>query len=184
MYEADLREAVAKKRRGRKFRRYIKGRVDESLDLGTLAAKTLAGVAFDENVNERTFVSSIVAAYALSNYTPAADDGPLEIGIAHNDYSDAEVEAWVEATGTWNEGDRIGQEIAKRLIRSVGFIEAGQSSQEYFAMNDGKPIKTKLGWILNQGVTLKLWVYNHGTSALATTTADLTCAGHANLWPQ
>ncbi len=174
-----------KKRRRRRSRgRYIKGAIDETLDLGTLASKTLIANVFDETVEERTRVSSIDATWSLADFTPGAGDGPILCGVAHSDYSAAEIEEVIENTGSWTEGSKTEQEIAKRLVRIVGvFTEAdAAASINQVALNDGLPIKTKLNWILNGGDTLKVFAYNMGDSALATTDPDLHVYGHANLW--
>ncbi len=172
------------KRRNRKFRRYLKGSVDETLNLGTLAPTTLVGAAFDETVNERTFVSSIRATHSLSEFTPAADRGPILVGVAHSDYSDAEIEAVIENTGSWNEGNLVQQEVAKRKVRRIGIFEIPDNATDAVVLNDGKPITTKLGWILVQGQGLRQWAYNMGTAALVTTDPAYRMQGHANLWPQ
>ncbi len=164
--------------------KYIKGRIDEELNLGTLAAKVLVGVLFDESVNERTLVSSIVASYSLREFTPAAADGPIMIGVAHGDYSDSEIEAVIESTGSWNEGDKVSQEISKRLVRTIGIFDTPADALAAVTLNDGKPIKTKLNWILTVGDALRLWAYNMGSSALATTAPVVSAQGHANLWPR
>ncbi len=175
-----------KRKYTRKFRRYLRGSVDEELGLGTLAAKTVVGVDFDETVNERTLVSSIIGRYSLSNVTPVALTGPVLVGIAHGDYSDAEIEAWIENTGSWNEGDKVAQEIAKRKIRRVGTFPSSPTGipADQAVLKDGEPIKTKLNWILNQGESLKLWAYNTGSIAFATTAPVVDVQGHANLWPR
>ncbi len=166
-------------RRNRKMGRYIRGSIDELLALGALAATTLVGVDFDETVNERSLVSTIVATWALSDTTIAANRGPVTVGVAHGDYTDAEIEAVIENTGSWNEGDKVQQEVAKRLVRRVGTLTPdGQIA----LLNDGKPVKTKLNWILNQGETLRLWAYNQGSVALDA--GAVRIQGHANLWPK
>lgn len=172
-------------RRRKKFRRYIRGNIDENLSLGTLAAGTLVGVAFDETVNERTFVSSVVCSWSLSNWTAGDDDGPIVVGLAHGDYSDAEIEAYIENTGSWNEGDLVqSREVGRRLIKRVGqFMVTDIQAETIHTLNNGMPVKTKLNWVLNQGATLKYWAYNQGASALATTDPDVRIQGHANLWP-
>ncbi len=171
------------KRRGR-FRRYLRGSLDEQLDLGVLAANTLVSGLMQGTVEERTFVSSIVATHSLSEYTVAVDDGPIRVGVAHSDYTSAEIESWIENTGSWKEGDKIAQEIGNRKIKEIGTFRAIDISAGNFTLNDGKPIKTKLGWILTTGQTLRLWAFNDGSSALATTAPDYNVNGHANLWPQ
>lgn len=120
----------------------------------------------------------------MSDFTIGAGIGPFLVGIAHSDYTAAEVEAWIEQTQSWNEGDLIGQEIAKRKIRIVGTFHNFGDAATTFTLNDGKPIATKLGWILIQSQQLSLWAYNLGTAAVATTVPTVNVQGHVNLFPQ
>ncbi len=167
------------------FRKYIKGVVDEELDIGTLAARTLASVLFDQTVEEKTWCSSVKAVYSIDDYTPASGDGPLRIGLCHSDYSNAEIEEWIESTTSWKEGDLIQQrEVGKRLIRDVGVFQTPQDATGSYVLNDGKPIRTKMNMMLMTGQTLRLWAYNQGASAFATTDPNIHAAGHANLWPR
>ncbi len=167
----------------RKFRRYLRGAIDVALDIGTLAANTLVSVISGAVVNERTFISSIVATHSLSNVTPAGDRGPLSVGVAHSDYTDAQIEEWIENTGSWNEGAKVSQEIARRKIKRIGTFTQPDDPAAQVVLNDGKPIKTKLNWILLQGQTVRYWAFNEGSSAYATTAPDYDISGHANLWP-
>ncbi len=160
-----------------KGRRYLRGRVDEEVPLLALATKTGVVASFDETVDSRTLLTSIVAKWGLEGLTDG--EGPILVGVAHGDYTLAEIEAYLENTGSWNESDLIqSREIAKRLIREVGMLSSDEDM-----LNDGKPVKTKLNWILNEGVTLDLWAYNVSTGTL-TTGGVVHCTGHANLWPQ
>ncbi len=164
--------------------RYIRGNVDEFNGLGTLAAKTVAAVPFDETVNGRTLVSSMVATHSMTAFTKSTGDGPIMVGVAHGDYTVAEIEEYLESTGSWDEGNLIDQETSKRKIRRIGKFENPIDEAAVAVLNDGKPIKTKLNWILNDGATLQYWAYNLGTSALATTSPIVNAEGHVNLWPR
>ncbi len=165
------------------MRGYLKGTVDETLALSTLAAKTLVSTILDDTVTEKTRISSIEASWSMSEFTIAAGDGPIVVGVAHSDYTDAEIEAVIETTGSWSQGDKVQQEIANRLVRIVGVMEAAAGGTIGAAvLNDGNPIKTKLNWSLITGQTLKLWAYNTGTSALATSDPQVKIYGHANLF--
>ncbi len=156
----------------------MKGRVDEELALSTLASKTLISTTFDEVVTERTLVSSIDTVVSLKNGT--AGEGPILVGIAHGDYSDAEIEAVIENTGSWAEGDKIAQEVAKRLVRQFGVLRFIVGDD---VLNDGEAVKEKLNWILNAGIRLKIWAYNLSESPL-TTGGIVQYEGHANLFPK
>ncbi len=172
------------KRKFARRKRYIRGNVDELLTLGTLAGVTLVGTQFDEVVEERTLVSSIDVVLSMTGFTKATDDGPIQVGIAHSDYSDAEIEEVIESTGSWTEGDKIEQEKAKRLIRTIGIFDNPASASESVSLHDGVKLLIKLNWILTTGQTLRLWAYNLGSSAIGTTSPVVRCQGHANLWPR
>ncbi len=178
--------AKPRRRRRRRMGKYLKGNVDENLDLGTLASGTLVSADFDETVNERTLISSLVAIWTLSDFTPADGSGPIVVGVAHSDYTDAEIEAVIENAGSWNEGDLVSQEVSSRKIRKIGMFATspGGGATGIQSLNDGKPIKTKLNWILNQGQTISLWAYNMGSAAVGGTDPNVNAQGHVNLWPR
>ncbi len=163
--------------------KYIRGSVDEDLQLGTLASKTLVAQAFDETVIERTLISSIVATWTLDGMV--AGQGPILFGVAHSDYTAAQIEAVIENTGSWNEGSKVDQEVSKRLIRVIGTMVGTEGSGTVDTKwNNGNPVKTKLNWILTTGQTLDMWAYNLSGVALSTADPALRASGHANLWPR
>ncbi len=170
-------------RRKRAMGRYIRGNIDLDSALGTLAAKTLLTFPVSSTVSERTLISSVVAQWSLIGKTIADNQGPIMVGLAHSDYTAAEIEAWVEQQGSWAEADLVAREISSRKIRRVGvFSEAASLGAS--TLNEGRPVKTKLNWILNAGQTLDVWAYNNGSAALATTDPNVVVSGHANLWPR
>ncbi len=175
---------MAQKRKGRKrnFGRYLKGNIDENLSLGTLASKTLVSDTWDETVEDRARISSIVCAWSLDELT--GSQGPILFGVAHSDYTDAEIEQVLENAGSWKEGSKVEQEISKRLVRIIGTFDTENNSTDPADadFNDGRPVKTKLNWVLNEGDTLKMWGYNVSGTPLATTAPNIRCNGHANLW--
>ncbi len=171
-------------RKGGSFRAYIPGPIDESFALGTLSASSIIISTLGEVVTEKAWLSSIKAAWSLKNYTVATDDGPIMVGIAHSDYTAAEIEAWIENTAGWSQSDLVAQEVAKRKIRKVGVFESPATALDDAVLNDGKPIRTKCGWMLMTGQTISLWAYNMGDSNLATTDPDVHVQGKANLWPR
>ncbi len=174
---------MARKRKGgrRSMRGYLKGNVDEELSLGTLATKTLVADTWDESPEETTLISSIVLTWSLDNITDG--QGPIIFGVAHSDYSDSEIEAVIENLASWDQGSKVEQEIAKRLVRQIGqFTSSTASAVDDVTFNEGRPMKTKLNWRLNTGDTLKMWAYNISASNLSTTVPVMRANGHANLW--
>ncbi len=177
---------LAKRGRGRRMGKYIKGNVDEGVVLTTLAAKTLVSALFDETPDEEVFCTSVIATWSIAEFTANAGDGPILVGLAHGDYSDAEIEQVIENTGSWSRGDLVSQEIGNRKVRIVGKFDLSNVGANVFtgpaALNDGMPVKTKLNWGIITGATLKIWAYNLGTSPLADTAPVVTANGHANLF--
>ncbi len=166
--------------------RYIKGLIDEDLALSTLGPDVVIRQTFTETVNERCLVSSVKATYSLSGFTIGDNKGPVQVGIAHSDYSLAEIQAFVDRVDSWDEGNLVEREVTGRKIRQIGVFSLDNSGGvgSNSVLNDGKPIRTKLNWILNQGQTLQIWARNLGTAALTTTDPNVNMQGQANLFPR
>ena len=177
--------ALAKRGRSRrKMGKYIKGPLDLNIAGGTLASNT-AVLGATPTVTERALVSSIVCEYSFAGFTGGDNIGPVSVGVAHSDYTLAEIEAVLELNTGWAEANKVGQEIAKRLVRRIGtFNVEAASAGETSVLNDGKAIKTKLNWIVNVGQGLNFWIYNNGSAAFATTDPNCHILGHANIWPR
>ncbi len=162
--------------------KYLKGRIEEILKLGTLGSRVLISDIFDDTVDEETFVTSIVATHSLSEFTQAVNDGPITVGVAVSVYTDAQIEAVIENVTSWTRGDLVAQEVSSRKVRIIGTFQQKDISLGNAVLNDGKSLKTKLNWNLVTGQSLRLWAYNGGASALATTDPSYIMTGHANLW--
>ena len=175
-----------RRRGGRRNRRYIRGRLDEALSVAGLAAADVTSNNVDDTVLEKTLCTSIVVTVVWSDVNILTDSGPVEFGVAHSDYLSSEIEAYLENASSWNEGDRIQQEVSKRWIRSIGvfYEENDGDNSSWMALNGGLPMKVKLNWMLITGQTLKFWAYNHGTVAIAGSSDPIDIQGHANLWPR
>ncbi len=170
-------------RRRRKFRRYLKGQIDLDMLLGTLGAESLISQAVPDVLVEQAYCTSIKASYTMQNYTKQANDGPILIGVAHGDYTSAEIEQWVENLASWDQSDLLSQEIARRKIRMIGQFDASETINFTARLRNGMQFTTKCGWQLSTGETLRFWAYNQGSSALATSDPVVHVSGHANLWP-
>ncbi len=165
------------RRRRRKFRRYIRGRCNEEISIVGLTTFDLVSAAFDQTTEEEAFISSIEATWTLENFTPG--EGTIHVGIAHSDYTAAEIEEWLEATDSWNTGDKVQQEKARRKCRLVGSF-AGLLADE--RLNDGKPLKTMLKFAVLSSQGLSVWAYNKTSSTF--TSGNINVEGHVNIWPR
>ncbi len=150
----------------RKSRRYDPLRGEQALSLGTLAAGSVAAGAATTGaaaLGENYFVNSIDLVASAKGF--AAGEGPLVFGICHADYSDPEIEEWIESTtGSYNPANLQEQEVNRRKIRRIGMFPLATGSQDW---NDGRAQRIKLNWQLHSGNSgLQLWAYNTGTGAL------------------
>ncbi len=154
-----------------------KVRLSTPLTIGALAALDVISTPGSAAAVGTLRVMSVDCVYNWSNIG-ASDDDALEFGWAHSDYTAAEIEECLEATGSMDIGDKVAQEQANRLVRSVGTISgalagaAGGGAQ----FNDGRSMKTKLNWLLSIGDTMKLWARN-GSGTVYTIGSSLTVLG-------
>lgn len=173
--------AKVRRRRGRSMAKYVKGQVEETLSLGTLAANTVVSDIFDETLIEAGIITSLVGTWDMDEWTETVGAGPIQVGLAHSDYTDAEILEWVTNTQSWDFADMIQQEVAKRRIRWVGTF-AVPTALAVSTLNDGLPIKTKLNWRMRTGQSLRLWAFNQGSAAIATTVPLVHLIGHVNIF--
>ncbi len=167
----------------RPYRKYLRGNIDVDFALGTLGAETLAKFNVPDTLTEKAYLTSVKASWTMINFTKQTTDGPILVGIAHSDYTAAEIEQWVENLGSWDSGDLLSQEIGRRKIRMVGQFRSPATVQEVSRINDGRQFTTKAKWQLETGDTVAVWAYNQGSSPLAGTDPVVHVSGHANLWP-
>ncbi len=145
--------------------------IAESLPLLTLASLDVLGETIVGVVDKPTRVMSVDCLFALNGMT--ALEGPVDVGLAHSDYTDAEIEECLEAVGSWSSDDKVANERSNRLVRRVGQLDA-----EHDELNDGEPVRVRLNWGLASGSTIRYWARNVGSAAL-TTGSILTFNGDA-----
>ncbi len=170
------------KRRRKNFSKYVKGAIDTDLSLTTLAAKTPVSETTNQTVVDTARVSTIEAVYTLADFTPGANIGPIAFGVMHSDYTDAELEAWLESSGSWDLGNMVERENRSRRIRQIGVFNSPTLASDSSRHNDGRMTKTKLNWVLTEGDGLSFWCYNLGNQPVATTVPNFNVLGHANIW--
>ncbi len=131
----------------------------DDVDTNAMAANSLNGARISSVVSRKAYLISMDMMVTMDTFAESVGRGPFVVGVAHSDYTDTEIEEWIETTGSWDRGDLIAREKQRRKCRKIGvFAEGG-------ALNDGKPIRVKLGFALEEGDTLAIWVYNQGAAA-------------------
>ncbi len=136
-------------------------RVSPSIALGALAsgvavASGLTGAAPN---SYRCISTSMVWALELGT----ANEGPITVGYAHSDYTVTEIKEALEAAASIDPGKKIEQERANRLIRIVGTISSDEER-----LNDGRPVKTRLNWLIAPGDEVNAFAFNDSGASLTT----------------
>jgi len=170
---------MARKRRGRSRRRFNlrKVRVAQSVTVGALVALDVVdGDLIPLSVNPYRLMS-IDLAYSLADLGATSDDGQ-EFGVAHSDYTAAEIEECLEAQTSIDIGNKVEMERANRLVRSIGVFSGQPGTGAGRDFNDGRPMKTKLNWRMGIGDKLRLWIRN-GSANNYTTGALVVAIGNA-----
>lgn len=153
---------MARKRgRKRSFNlRRVRVTVGDALDTLASATALVTGIT-PASVSTYRLVSAKLA-WSLTELTES--DGPIVVGYAHSDYTVGEIKEAIESQNSINPGDKISQEQSNRLVRIVGSF----SGMENQSLNDGRPIKTKLNWLIPIGQFVNMFAYNDGAGALTT----------------
>ncbi len=163
---------MARKGHGKRRKGYRYLPVDESAAIGALATNVVGKSDLNSTVDNDMWFMSHRGPWSMEQHTPG--EGPITVGLAHGDYTAAEIEECLEAQASWDEGDKVAQEQARRKVRTVG-IFPGVAALE--VLNDGRPIKTKLGFRVQIGETLSLWFWNKDSATLTTGTMIETQGG-------
>ncbi len=138
----------------------------KTVTLSTLAAQDLISDVITGTADDGMWLVSADLTVALENNTPG--EGPYVVGLSKADYTSAEVEEWFESNASWDRSDMIANEQAKRKCRMIGTFP-GLLGEE--VLNDGKPIRVKLGWKVEPGeVGIRYWVFNDSAQTLTTGT--------------
>ncbi len=160
------------KRTGRRKGKPLKVlRVTNALTVGALAAQDMISDLFAGVVDDDTYLISADLLWSVVGFT--AGEGPVVVGIAHSDYTAAEIEQWFEAAAIWDSGDLVNRENAARKCREVGTFSLVGTAE---VLNDGKPIRTPLKFRIAEGDTLQLWAFNQSNGTF-TTGGEVRCSG-------
>ncbi len=162
---------MAKKRGGSRYRGFRKLPFQNTVALVTTASDAVVIATIGQTVTEERRFLSIETTVSLVDLT--SGDGPLTVGVAHSDYTAAEIEGSLELFANWDEGDMIAREKSRRWIRTLGILSELEPT-----LNEGRVLKTRLNWRVASGDTLSFWVMNRGGTP--TTGALVKFDGHIN----
>ncbi len=156
-------------RKGGRRKAWKRVELSAVISVGALAAADVIGsTTTSDTASDNYFATSAVVSMVWEVPTDSLE-GPLLVGLAHGDYSDSEIEEYLENAAGFSRDDLVGTEIARRKIRKAGIIVA-RGANEDSQLNDGKAMRIKLGFLINEGKSLKFWAYNVGSATLTTGT--------------
>ncbi len=147
----------------------------------TLAAKSLVSQS-TETVVDTARISSVKCSYGITGFTPGDGIGPFLFGVAHSDYTNGEIEGYIEQLGSWDLGDMGTKEVKSRRVKVIGAIGQQAAGVNAIVFNDGRLKKDKLNWMLTETDGLDFWVYNMGDNPVATTVPQFVVFGTASIW--
>ncbi len=177
-----LPHSMARHGRGRGGRRrpfnLRRVRVAALLAIGALATRDVATGNITNAAVDPYRLMSVDLQYKIGDVKAVADDN-FEIGLAHSDYTAAEVEECLEAQAAIDLGDKIAQEQSNRLVRYIGTLTGQTVVNAGYQFNDGKPVHTKLNWKMSTGDILNVWIRN-GSDTVWTDGANIGVMG--NMW--
>ncbi len=153
-------------------------RVNSILQAGALASNDVIVGAVINAAADTYRLISVHAAYAWGDLGALVDHGCV-FGLAHSDYSAAEVEECLESITAIDLGDKVAQEQANRLVREIGVIQPAAAVSGSSVYNDGRPVKTRLNWLMSIGDQLNLWIRN-SSGTVWTTNSEVSIDG--KLW--
>ncbi len=161
---------MARHGKRRSYRRKFnlrKVRIATSITVGALAAKDVTATSLTGTSSSTYRLVSVDFFYGLSDLGAVADDGQ-EFGLAHSDYTAAEIEECLEAGTSIDAGDKIANEKANRLVRSVGVMVGAPGTGAGLNFNNGNNTKTRLNWLMTIGDSLQLWIRNSSATVYTT----------------
>ncbi len=149
---------MAKHRKSSNFFAY---RIEEQLALATLAN----GIALTGDLTAlgltKCYLISADLNWTIEGMT--SGQGPIDVGVASGDLTATEIVESLDAKPT-SRSDRIPMERSRRPVRRSGSFPSQDVTE---TLNDGKPIRTKLKFYIDEGIELVAWARNRSGATLA-----------------
>lgn len=137
--------------------------VEADLGLATLAADTVQISTLCEALSEDFHAISMDSVWSMRGHT--AGEGPIAVGVAHGDFTAAEVEEYLELNYQ-DPHNKIDAERATRgrWIRTIAIFDGVASDEK---VNNGVNIRTKLNFLI-EDEGFNIWAWNKDSSSLTT----------------
>ncbi len=152
-------------------------RYNSSTGIGALAAGTLGAATLIVAADAKYRLLSLKYNAVWADIA-AAIDGGLMFGVAHGDYTAAEIEEWLESTTSIDQGDKIAGEKANRLCRILGTMGGTGVAEGDGQFNNGVEKSVRLNWEIPIGIEIKFWIYNN-SKTIYTTGSEFVLTGSA-----
>ncbi len=155
-----------------------------TIALGTLGADTgiLATGGIGTGLLERFRIIKTEITAHISGPVFALGDGPLELYLADGDFSLAEIEASVEATGPLGPNDKVNEALVERYTKLFGAMAfAPNDSGIGNILEQGRIVSKTLRWTFARTKGWNWMFYNRGTPLTTGATAKVR-AKHFGVW--
>ncbi len=139
-------------------------RVDATTTLGALASGVFITGILIPTVEQEHFAISMDISVTMGDHTVA--QGPLAVGVAHGDYTVAEISEWFNSTGVMA-GDQIALERSRRKIRDICALDGEATTEKAF---DGSVKRIPLRFKVEDGESVNIWAMNQDDDPLTTGT--------------
>ncbi len=154
-----------------KHKKRSKGRKD----IAFAAISVTENLAVGALVNNTAIFGALIAALGDDFYAISADlmwtmvdgtggQGPVEVGVAHGDYTIAEVKEYLDVDMS-DPGNLIAKEQNRRLIRRAGIFNVLSGAESLF---DGQAKRLPLKFVINEGSPFNMWLMNRSGGTLTT----------------
>ncbi len=160
-----LKQAMARKRRGRRNSTFFQSRDTVGLALGTLA-NLIVVKATPPTMDQDILVHSVKLNAMLRGFT--VGEGPLMIGVAQDILTVTEIKEALDASPS-SQYDVPAVEQAGRKVRILGIFDGVEVNER---LNDGKAVTARLNWKIPDDQNLpSIWVMNMDSASSLTTGA-------------
>ncbi len=131
--------------------------------LATLNDNTvLSAGLFGTVLVEDLYFHRIDATWSIRDLTPG--EGPIEVGLNHGDYTNAEILEALDAN-LFDPTDLVAAEQAGRKVRRVGKFSGALEAE---VLNDGKPIRRAIRFKIGSTKEMEMFAVNRSGANLTT----------------